>query len=81
MDCAFCVRIDVRQHFAQNDHAVAFLDEFPITPGHSLIVPRRHEDDFLSLAPVEQAATAMRATFLTAATRALRLPSEARRAW
>jgi ATP adenylyltransferase len=56
LDCAFCVRIDRGQHFAQNDQAVPFLDEFPLTPGHSLIVPRRHEPDFLSLAPVEQSA-------------------------
>ena len=25
-----------------NDHAMAFHDGFPVTPGHSLIIPKRH---------------------------------------
>jgi diadenosine tetraphosphate (Ap4A) HIT family hydrolase len=41
---------------ASNDLAVAFADGFPLTPGHTLIVPRRHEPDFLELGSAEQAA-------------------------
>jgi diadenosine tetraphosphate (Ap4A) HIT family hydrolase len=35
---------------------VGFLAGFPVSPGHVLIVPRRHEADFFSLSPPEQAA-------------------------
>jgi hypothetical protein len=40
--CAFCERTLTGELLAENDLAVAFLDAFPVTPGHSLIVPRRH---------------------------------------
>jgi diadenosine tetraphosphate (Ap4A) HIT family hydrolase len=32
------------------------LDAYPVTPGHCLVLPRRHEPDFLSLTVAEQAA-------------------------
>jgi diadenosine tetraphosphate (Ap4A) HIT family hydrolase len=35
---------------------VGFLAGFPVSPGHVLIVPRRHEADFFSLSGFEQAA-------------------------
>jgi diadenosine tetraphosphate (Ap4A) HIT family hydrolase len=39
-----------------NNLAAAFPDRFPLTPGHTLIVPHRHEADFFALAPEEQQA-------------------------
>jgi diadenosine tetraphosphate (Ap4A) HIT family hydrolase len=55
-DCIFC-RVDHGPGLlAQNDLAVAFLAGFPVSDGHSLIVPRRHEPDFFALTPAEQAA-------------------------
>jgi diadenosine tetraphosphate (Ap4A) HIT family hydrolase len=39
----------------ENEFAVAFFDGFPLSPGHALIIPRRHEPDFLALSEVEQA--------------------------
>lgn len=39
-----------------NDHAIAFFDGFPITPGHCLIVPRRHISSFFETTKEEQAA-------------------------
>jgi diadenosine tetraphosphate (Ap4A) HIT family hydrolase len=41
---------------AANDLAVAFPDAFPVSPGHCLIVPRRHEPDFLELSAEEEMA-------------------------
>ncbi len=41
---------------AENDLAVAFADAFPLSLGHCLVVPRRHEADFLALTSQEQAA-------------------------
>jgi diadenosine tetraphosphate (Ap4A) HIT family hydrolase len=54
--CVFCDRLALGNLVAENDLAAAFLDAFPLNPGHCLLVPRRHEPDFLSLTPEEQAA-------------------------
>jgi diadenosine tetraphosphate (Ap4A) HIT family hydrolase len=54
--CIFCRRRDQPDLLAANDLAVAFPAGFPVSPGHALIVPRRHEPDFFSLASDEQAA-------------------------
>lgn len=56
MSCAFCDRLATGPLLASNDLAAAFADGFPISPGHALIVPRRHEADFLALTDAEQAA-------------------------
>lgn len=55
-DCIFCRPLDGRRELAGNDLAVAMLAGFPVSPGHALIVPRRHEPDFFSLTGEEQAA-------------------------
>ena len=39
-----------------NDHAMAFYDGFPITPGHTLIVPKRHISSFFEVTREEQTA-------------------------
>jgi diadenosine tetraphosphate (Ap4A) HIT family hydrolase len=54
--CPFCRRIEAREIVAENDLAAALVDAFPVTPGHRLIVPRRHESDFFSLGEDEQKA-------------------------
>jgi len=54
--CVFCTRVVSGELVAKNDLAVAFLDAFPLSPGHCLVVPRRHESDFLALTPEEEAA-------------------------
>lgn len=54
--CIFCLRPSAGPLVASNDLAVAFHDAFPLSRGHCLIVPRRHEPDFLALTPQEQAA-------------------------
>jgi diadenosine tetraphosphate (Ap4A) HIT family hydrolase len=54
--CVFCNRVVSGELVVKNDLAVAFLDAFPLNPGHCLVVPRRHESDFLALTPEEKAA-------------------------
>lgn len=54
--CVFCERIERGEVLESNDLAVAFLDGFPLSRGHCLIVPRRHEASFLELEAAEQAA-------------------------
>jgi histidine triad (HIT) family protein len=51
-DCTFC-SIVARQspaHVVWEDaHAIAFMDLLPMTPGHCLVVPRRHVADVWEL--------------------------------
>jgi len=37
----------------QNDLAFAMRDGFPVTPEHSLIIPKRHVVDYFDLTPAE----------------------------
>jgi diadenosine tetraphosphate (Ap4A) HIT family hydrolase len=54
--CPFCHKIERREFTIETECAIAFLDAFPLSPGHSLIVPRRHESDFFKLTEVEELA-------------------------
>lgn len=39
-ECIFCE--PEREILAQNAEAIAVFDSFPVSPGHALILPRRH---------------------------------------
>jgi diadenosine tetraphosphate (Ap4A) HIT family hydrolase len=54
--CPLCQRIVLPDLMAQNDLAVAFKDAFPVNPGHTLIVPRRHIAGLFDLDHDEMAA-------------------------
>jgi diadenosine tetraphosphate (Ap4A) HIT family hydrolase len=54
MTCVMCERAGGEGLIASNTLAAAFADGFPLTPGHTLIVPCRHESDFLALSSAEQ---------------------------
>lgn len=54
MDCPFCK--PKREFIAKNDHAVAFIDGFPVSPGHALVVPRRHVPTIFDLNDAEYTA-------------------------
>jgi hypothetical protein len=50
--CPFCDCVALRQGLlAVSNPRVAFYDAQPLNPGHVLIVPYRHEPDFLALLP------------------------------
>jgi diadenosine tetraphosphate (Ap4A) HIT family hydrolase len=49
--CIFCQ--PEREIIAQNDRAIAVLDSFPVSPGHTLILPRRHVATIWDLEPAE----------------------------
>ena len=53
--CPFCAPADrhVRQ---ENEHAVAFADAFPVTDGHTLVVPRSHVSSIYELSAAQQSA-------------------------
>ena len=51
-DCLFCgiVAGDVPGQIVDSDeHTVAFMDINPATPGHALVVPRRHSVDLMEV--------------------------------
>ncbi len=47
-DCPFCELTD-RDLLAENEHASAFRDQFPVSKLHTLIIPKRHVEDYFSL--------------------------------
>jgi diadenosine tetraphosphate (Ap4A) HIT family hydrolase len=53
--CIFCALPDERI-VVSNAAAVAIEDGFPLTPGHSLIIPRRHVRSFFELTREERSA-------------------------
>jgi len=40
----------------ENEHAIAFADAFPVTDGHTLVIPRRHVSSIYELSAEEQSA-------------------------
>jgi len=52
MTCLFCEIPDIRA-IASNPLAYAIRDNFPVTPLHTLVIPRRHVLDFFSLSKEE----------------------------
>lgn len=46
--CLFCNILQF-QIIAENEHAYAIRDSFPVTSLHSLIIPKRHINDYFSL--------------------------------
>jgi diadenosine tetraphosphate (Ap4A) HIT family hydrolase len=55
VSCPFC---DVPRDriVGENEHALAFRDAYPVTDGHTLVVPRRHVESVFDLPDDEQAA-------------------------
>jgi diadenosine tetraphosphate (Ap4A) HIT family hydrolase len=54
--CPLCAAVELHDLLAANDRAVAFFDAFPVSPGHVLIVSRRHVAGLFDLSAEEQAA-------------------------
>jgi len=54
--CVFCDRVAAGDLLLENELAAVFPDGFPVSPGHMLIVPRRHVADYFTLEASEQAA-------------------------
>ena len=50
--CPFC-QVGADRIVHSDEHALAILDAYPASPGHTLVVPRRHVCDFLALTPQE----------------------------
>jgi len=55
MRCPFCDRLSTGNLTAQSEAAAAFPDAFPVSQGHTLVVPRRHVASIYTLDAAEQA--------------------------
>jgi superfamily II DNA or RNA helicase/diadenosine tetraphosphate (Ap4A) HIT family hydrolase len=55
MICPFCSVDESRIAFS-NDSVIAIWDEFPESPGHLLVIPRRHIPAWIGLSSLEKAA-------------------------
>jgi diadenosine tetraphosphate (Ap4A) HIT family hydrolase len=51
--CAFCA-VENRPVIAENSLAYAIEDKFPVSPGHLLVIPRRHVADYFALRQPER---------------------------
>lgn len=51
--CPFCLIPD-GDVLDENARAVAVRDRYPVTPGHTLIIPRRHVADYFDLSREER---------------------------
>jgi histidine triad (HIT) family protein len=59
-DCPFCGIVAgsiPSQSVDSDERTVAFMDIAPATPGHALVVPRRHSADLLEIEPEDLSAT------------------------
>jgi diadenosine tetraphosphate (Ap4A) HIT family hydrolase len=51
--CIFCH--PNREIILESEYSYAIMDKYPVSPGHILIIPRRHEADYFNLTPAEKA--------------------------
>ena len=49
MSCPFCNLEGERKIIMSDYFYVAFLDEYPVSPGRTLIIPKIHESNFFNL--------------------------------
>ena len=52
--CPFCAH-DAQRVVWADTHVVALTDAYPVSPGHTLVVPRRHVATYFEATPEEQA--------------------------
>jgi diadenosine tetraphosphate (Ap4A) HIT family hydrolase len=53
--CPFC-ELPTARVVARNEHGVVIRDAYPVTPGHTLVIPIRHVGSFFELRPDERCA-------------------------
>jgi diadenosine tetraphosphate (Ap4A) HIT family hydrolase len=53
--CPFCARISGGEATYEHRSVVAFPDAFPLTKGHTLVVPLRHVESYVDLEETETA--------------------------
>ena len=51
--CPFCTLPESRI-VAENAHGLVIRDAYPVSPGHTLVIPKRHMCSFFELRPAER---------------------------
>ena len=54
-DCPFC-NLPTDRIISESDNTLTIRDGFPVSEGHTLIIPRRHVQSFFELQAIEKAA-------------------------
>lgn len=54
--CIFCCPTQEMELIAETASAYAIYDKYPVNPGHALIIPKRHVDNYFDLSLREQTA-------------------------
>lgn len=54
-ECIFCLDNELisPQIIVENEMAFAMWDNYPVTPGHALIIPRQHRNDYFEVTSEE----------------------------
>ena len=52
--CPFC-SLRAERFIRESEHAVVIRDGFPVSPGHTLVIPKRHVASFFEVTEVERA--------------------------
>lgn len=55
MSCSFC-SLDASRKWIDNEYSIAFPDAYPVSDGHTLVIPRKHVSSIYELAADEQSA-------------------------
>jgi diadenosine tetraphosphate (Ap4A) HIT family hydrolase len=58
MACPFCTLTESRIRY-ESDLAVAVEDAYPLSPGHTLVIPRRHVGSYFDLCDAERQAMSL----------------------
>jgi len=51
--CPFCT-LPAERIIQENEHAVLILDAYPVSQGHSLVIPKKHVASWFDIATVER---------------------------
>ncbi|MDD3957288.1 MAG: HIT family protein [Candidatus Izemoplasmatales bacterium] len=54
--CVFCTLASSTDHVYDNPYVYAIYDQYPVSPGHMLIIPKRHVDHLFQTTEAEQSA-------------------------
>lgn len=58
MDCVFCKIVDGKipaKIIMESKNSIAFLDAFPVSKGHTLVIPKKHYEKLQFVSPEDNA--------------------------
>lgn len=53
-NCQFCFENIKNKVIAQTEHVVVIKDEYPVSTGHSLLIPKNHSENYFELSNAEK---------------------------